>query len=285
MQQKYKHSFTDSKMQKDLDARLVSPSEYRDAVNVSVSRSEGGDVGALENILGNEIFSNFSAEFTHPAEIIGWAIDQSDDRIFVFVTDFRDSSDDRISDVASVNSIHKIIYVNTLTGAFSVIVQGSFLNFSTSSPIYHTSMIENLLFWTDNRNQPRQINVDTAIADTTYYTKEEHVSVAKYYPYKSIELYTEYTIDRVAFIDQVLDGRTSAPTVGLLGYDAIYPYFMLPDYNQSSTDPLIEALKNNLGVRAYIEDENNDRWEFKITWIQYDGQSFVNRELDRDWET
>ncbi len=57
MQQTYKHSFTDSKMQKDLDSRLVSPREYRDAVNVAVSRSEGADVGALENILGNEFIS------------------------------------------------------------------------------------------------------------------------------------------------------------------------------------------------------------------------------------
>ena len=89
MQQNYKHSFTDSKMQKDLDARLVSPREYRDAVNVAVSRSEGSDVGALENILGNEFISSLGypgAGLDVRFFIIGWYIDEDQDKIYTFVT-------------------------------------------------------------------------------------------------------------------------------------------------------------------------------------------------------
>ena len=48
-----KNTFLKSKMNKDLDSRIVPNSEYRDAKNVSVSRSEGSDVGSLENVLGN----------------------------------------------------------------------------------------------------------------------------------------------------------------------------------------------------------------------------------------
>ena len=44
-----KNAFLKSKMNKDLDSRLVPSGEYRDAVNVQVSKSEGDDVGALEN--------------------------------------------------------------------------------------------------------------------------------------------------------------------------------------------------------------------------------------------
>jgi len=43
-----KNSFIKSKMNKDLDERLIPNNEYRDALNVAVSRSEGSDVGALE---------------------------------------------------------------------------------------------------------------------------------------------------------------------------------------------------------------------------------------------
>ena len=50
-----KNNFVQSKMNKDLDDRLLSAGEYRDALNVNVSRSEGDDVGALENILGNSL--------------------------------------------------------------------------------------------------------------------------------------------------------------------------------------------------------------------------------------
>ena len=48
-----KNAFIKSKMNLDLDARLVPQGEYRQGVNIQVSKSEGDDVGALENVLGN----------------------------------------------------------------------------------------------------------------------------------------------------------------------------------------------------------------------------------------
>ena len=52
-----KNAFIKSKMNKDLDARLIPQGEYRDALNVQVNRSEGDDVGAVENVKGNSIVS------------------------------------------------------------------------------------------------------------------------------------------------------------------------------------------------------------------------------------
>ena len=48
-----KNTFMASKMNKDIDARLIPKGEYRDAVNITVSRSEGDDVGTVQNIKGN----------------------------------------------------------------------------------------------------------------------------------------------------------------------------------------------------------------------------------------
>ena len=48
-----KNAFIQGKMNKDLDERLVPNGEYRDALNIDVDYSEGSDVGALKNILGN----------------------------------------------------------------------------------------------------------------------------------------------------------------------------------------------------------------------------------------
>jgi len=39
------------------------------------------------------------------------------------------------------------------------------------------------LFWTDNYNQPRKININKAINDPTYYDSEDKISVAKIAPY------------------------------------------------------------------------------------------------------
>ena len=46
-----KHNFLKSKMNKDLDPRLMPDGEYRDALNIGVNRSEGPDVGVIENII------------------------------------------------------------------------------------------------------------------------------------------------------------------------------------------------------------------------------------------
>ena len=55
----FKNVFIKSKMNKDLDDRLLPSGEYRNAVNIQVSKSESEDVGALENVLGNELIINF----------------------------------------------------------------------------------------------------------------------------------------------------------------------------------------------------------------------------------
>ena len=56
-----KNNFIRSKMNKDLDARLIPNGEYRNAINAQISRSEGEGVGTLENILGNEVVATIEA--------------------------------------------------------------------------------------------------------------------------------------------------------------------------------------------------------------------------------
>jgi len=48
-----KNTFTGGRMEKDLDERVVPNGLYREALNIEVSTSEGSDVGAAQNILGN----------------------------------------------------------------------------------------------------------------------------------------------------------------------------------------------------------------------------------------
>jgi len=81
-------------------------------------------------------------------------------------------------------AVNKIIMQDLSTMAEPVvIVSGDFLNFSQNNLITGINVIEDLLFWTDNRNQPRKININKAINDTSYYDSEDKISVAKYSPY------------------------------------------------------------------------------------------------------
>ena len=50
-----KRNFIKGRMNKDLDERLVPIVEYRDALNIQVSTSEGSNVGTAQNIKGNLI--------------------------------------------------------------------------------------------------------------------------------------------------------------------------------------------------------------------------------------
>jgi len=79
-----KHNFTKGKMNKDLDERLVPNGEYRDALNVQVSTSEGSDVGTLQNILGNSLVTGQS--FLDDMYSVGSIADEKNDKLYYFVT-------------------------------------------------------------------------------------------------------------------------------------------------------------------------------------------------------
>ena len=219
-----KNTFLKSKMNKDLDARIIPSGEYRDAKNVSVSTSEGADVGALENIRGNFSLTDFGLTDNN-LEVIGTAIDEAKNRIYFFITNFDDSTNDGLS-LTTINSTvdgaftingpkHCIAYCeipyqdDTALGSGTIIqdilVEGSFLNFSKSSYIV-SNILEDFLFFTDDRNQPRKINVETAISNPrTYYTHEDHISVAKYAPYKPISFLNDTVSPSVNTLKNELD--------------------------------------------------------------------------------
>ena len=188
-----KNAFIKSKMNKDLDARLIPQGEYRDAVNIQVSKSEGDDVGALENVLGNKSVADFNIANggTNVGKCIGTFVDEFNSIVYLFFTDYTDPYTDNIS-TYSTTAKNFIFSFNTINNIIVKLVEGSFLNFSTNRPIIGVNLLENLLFFTDNRNQPRKINIQLAIDEgITYYNTEDKISVAKYNPYQAIEVIKE----------------------------------------------------------------------------------------------
>jgi hypothetical protein len=207
MAQEIKNTFLKSKMNKDLDDRLLPNGEYKDARNISVGRSEDSDVGALENVIGNNLVTG--TDIGNGLTIIGIENSNSTDELFVFLTDYTDPSPTSPTNAPSTSK-HYIYAYNSLSSSYTRLVQGEFLNFSTTNRIIGINLVENLLFWTDNRNQPRKINIDLAIAfepgglttGEDYYNQEHQISVAKYNPYQSIELYNRADLE-------VLTGATT----------------------------------------------------------------------------
>jgi len=197
-----KNAFIKSKMNRDLDARLIPSGEYREAFNAQISRSEGDDVGALENILGNSIVPSGVFEdgqsYADNLTAIGYTVDERSNCIYVFLTDGTRSSNSDAYVKSGDGSNHFIYQYDVATTTATKLVEGPFLNFSKNFPIYGVNLIENLLFFTDNFNQPRKINIDKAISSSGYYYNEDQISVSKYSPWQPIDLYQEITADRVA---------------------------------------------------------------------------------------
>jgi hypothetical protein len=189
-----KNSFLASKMNKDLDDRLIPNGEYRDARNISIGRSEDDDIGALENVLGNSRIlgpGGLPLESDETLVCTGFFMDNSNNTIYQFLTNYTGLNEFSTSTM-------KIVRMNFDTNVYTTLVSGIFLNLVTTNIITGINLIGNLLFWTDNRNQPRKINVELAnpqnISVPNYYTTEEQISVAKYAPIDAILLYKKAVV-------------------------------------------------------------------------------------------
>ncbi len=203
-----KNSFLKSKMNKDLDDRLIPNGEYRDANNISVGKSEDGDIGALENVKGNTLVTGTNVG---SLEVIGYLKDNNSETIYLFLTN-------NVSD----HRIYK--YYNN---SYTKIVEGAFLNFSNENLISGVNLVENLLFFTDNINQPRKINVNKPFG---YYTKENQISVAKYNPYEPLELLKSTTSTAGAASTSTTITLSAANTAIKKGMNVIGPTITASQY-------------------------------------------------------
>ena len=210
-----KNSFLKSRMNQDLDDRLIPNGEYRYANNISVGKSESDDIGALQNILGNEKLplTNYN---NVELECIGIFMDNQNNRIFQFLTDYEDPTPSQIT-VPTTGTMMIAMYNFGDPIAYTVLVEGLFLNFAKNKEFRITgvNLVEGLLFWTDNRNQPRKINVSNALGNINYYTTEEQISVAKYAPIDPITLYKKVVTEA--------DGSSVTNTVDVVDAAGIVP--------------------------------------------------------------
>ena len=193
-----KNTFLKAKMNKDLDNRLLQEGEYIDAVNISVGKSESNRVGLLQNVLGNEKVPIPEEYVITGMQCIGAYMDNNNNRVFLFFSDYNDENADEIT-IPTTGNMQVSVY-DFNEEVYTILLSGVYLNFATNEEFTITgvSLVESLLFWTDNRNQPRKINVTRALQRPAtsiypYYINETQISVAKYSPVDSIVMYRKKT--------------------------------------------------------------------------------------------
>jgi len=237
-----KNSFLGSKMNKDLDDRLIPNNEYRDALNISIGKSEGDSIGVAQTSEGNlELTQLGGAQFETMLGLtcIGYFSDAKNNRIYQFLTNYTDNVPTEIILCDSPGNSQPIpvggwvmkitVYDPAVSPVYRTLVSGTFLNFSKTNIITGVNLVEDLLFFTDNRNQPRKINVTKAFNNPNYYYTETQISVAKYAPIEPISLIRKETATvvsgTVGGADYVLSNVSSlACTIGAVGGPVSGPY-------------------------------------------------------------
>jgi len=78
-----KQNFIKGRMNLDLDERLVPDGEYRRAMNIEVSTSEGSNVGAVQSVRGNILATNSLTP--SGGEVVGSITNEKSNKIYYFI--------------------------------------------------------------------------------------------------------------------------------------------------------------------------------------------------------
>jgi len=163
-------NFIAGRMNKSLDERLVPNGEYVDALNVRLGSTEESEIGAVENAKGNipltELQYVDGTKLSSSARCIGAFQDGAQLVIYWFVHDpaFTQGATGKLDlvvsyDVETGALIYHVVSIDDGGGINTT------LNFNPNYLITGVDKIDNLLFFTDNYNAPRVININANYGD------------------------------------------------------------------------------------------------------------------------
>lgn len=155
------HNFTSGKMNKDYDERIVPNGEYRDALNLEVTNSDGSNVGALQNIRGNIELSNknynvstgvftpwstnYISALSNPI-CVGKIVDNTTEKLYWLI------ASQNVSAIAEYDQIKNLITP-------IIVDTQNILKFSPDYLITGINIIQGILFWTDYQTEPKSLNI------------------------------------------------------------------------------------------------------------------------------
>jgi len=155
-------NFIVGRMNKSVDERLIPNGEYIHAENV---RTENSEIGSVENSKGNKVlvtpYYPTSTNDTHSFKCLGSYADSANETIYWFV-----HADNVL--VGATQKLDMILSYDVVTQFLTYHVvsiddgggENTTLDFSDTYLINGINKVDNLLFFTDNRNPPRFIDID-----------------------------------------------------------------------------------------------------------------------------
>ena len=168
-----KKIFAGGGMDMDTEERFMGNNDYRFANNCRITSSDEENEGVVENVIGNQILNlnltTLDGTLLTDSKfvVIGSYEDKKFKTFYYFVTE---KSGSIISLIPPIHCIISNLSSNiNQPGNFQVLYENPQLNFKTNSIITGINMVHGqevaragLLYWTDDRNPPRKLNVQKA---------------------------------------------------------------------------------------------------------------------------
>jgi hypothetical protein len=185
---KLTRNFTAGKMNKVVDERLVPNGQYIDALNVRMGSTELSEIGTIENTKGNLKITTLvyidGTPLSDEARTIGAFEDGANETIYWFVHDpnFPVGATGKLDLIVSMNVLTNILTYHVISIDDSDGVNTT-LNFNEQYVITAVNKIDDLLFFSDDYNAPRVINVKknyaNPVANIDQFTNESTLVIKK----------------------------------------------------------------------------------------------------------
>ena len=182
-----KRHFIAGKMNKSVDERLVPNGEYIDALNVRLGSTEASEIGSVENSKGNTQVTTLEYNGTalsNSAKCIGVLDDSANETLYWLVHDpaFSVGATGKLDLIVSIDlKTDALVYhvISIRNGSTS----DTTLNFNPTYLVTGIDLVEDQLFFTDDFNPPRVINVKrnyaNPVANVDQFTAEELLVIKK----------------------------------------------------------------------------------------------------------
>lgn len=189
-------NFISGRMNKVVDERLVPNGEYVDALNVRMGSTEQSEIGVIENTKGNVKLTSLryidGTLLSASAKCIGSIDDSANETLYWFIHDpeFTGGATGKLDMIVSFNVLRNILTYNIVSVDDGGGVDTT-LNFDLKHLVIGIDIIDNLIFFTDNYNQPRVFNRDKSYANPIAYIDQfsaESLLVIKKPPIESPEI-------------------------------------------------------------------------------------------------
>ena len=148
-----KNAFTQGRMNKDFDERLVPSGQYRDALNVSVAASDNAGAGTVRNLLGNIRVDTLVGSDGYTC--VGSVADERTNKLYWFIHN-EELSIDAILEYNKVLDTSQVLLMDPYFPPFTRILK------FTGKQITGINVVDNFLFWSDGDSEPKKINISRA---------------------------------------------------------------------------------------------------------------------------